>query len=271
MNAGNRYGSDGATGRRRDQQPFGEDVARLLDHPSGPSTPDRVLALNLLRAAVPYQGVDAAKNRVAGALSSTRVRRLPGLLRPVAVMSVLLGCGAVASATIWPWPNWVVQAVQGLVPASESQPATTSREIRSSKTRRSEAAREVPAATNLEAVAHVEERDLALPGTPRREFSGRARARRASAAPVGEDTSPVLAAMRSLRRDHDPLRARSLLAAYLQRNPNGALAEEALAMSIEAAVAHQDGDAVSLAQRYLKTYPAGPFRALANRTVAGSK
>ena len=71
--------------------------------------------------------------------------------------------------------------------------------------------------------------------------------------------------MRALRLDHDPVRARGLLAKYLERHPNGALAEEALALTIEAAVAHHDGDAAALGARYLRRYPAGPFRALALR------
>jgi hypothetical protein len=62
------------------------------------------------------------------------------------------------------------------------------------------------------------------------------------------------------------VRARALLARYLGRHPNGALAEEALALSIEAAVAHHDGDAAALGARYLQRYPAGPFRALALQT-----
>ena len=56
------------------------------------------------------------------------------------------------------------------------------------------------------------------------------------------------------------MRARALLARYLGRHPNGALAEEALALSIEAAVAHHDADAAALGARYLQRYPAGPFR-----------
>ena len=71
--------------------------------------------------------------------------------------------------------------------------------------------------------------------------------------------------MRALRLDHDPVRARTLLARYLERRPNGALAEEALALTIEAAVAHHDGDAAALGARYLRRYPAGPFTELALR------
>jgi hypothetical protein len=90
-----------------------------------------------------------------------------------------------------------------------------------------------------------------------------------AAAPQAEqDTQVVLAGMRALRLEHNPARARALLAGYLQLHANGALAEEALALSIEAAVAHHDADAPALAARYLRRYPSGPFRALAQRETA---
>ena len=65
--------------------------------------------------------------------------------------------------------------------------------------------------------------------------------------------------MRALRVEANPVRARRLLAGYLDRYPNGSLAEEALAMSIEAAVAHGDDDAPVLARRYVRRYPGGPL------------
>jgi hypothetical protein len=83
-------------------------------------------------------------------------------------------------------------------------------------------------------------------------------------APSAEtESQTVLEAMRALRLEKNPVRARALLAKYLERNPNGALAEEALALSIEAAVAHHDQDAPLLGARYLRRYPSGPFRAVA--------
>jgi hypothetical protein len=81
--------------------------------------------------------------------------------------------------------------------------------------------------------------------------------------PVETESEVVLEGMRALRLEKNPVRARALLGRYLERNPGGALAEEALALSIEAAVAHHDPDAAALAARYLRRYPAGPFRPLA--------
>ena len=85
-----------------------------------------------------------------------------------------------------------------------------------------------------------------------------------------EDSAPVVEAMRALRRERDPVRARVLLSRYLERHPTGTLAEEALALAIEAAVAHGDADAAGLAARYLRLYPAGPFRPLARQTLAAA-
>ena len=77
----------------------------------------------------------------------------------------------------------------------------------------------------------------------------------------------MLGGMRALRLDHNPVRARALLTRYLAAHPNGALAEDALALSIEAAVAHHDADASALARGYLRRYPSGPFSALAQEAA----
>jgi hypothetical protein len=60
----------------------------------------------------------------------------------------------------------------------------------------------------------------------------------------------------------------ALLAQYLKSNPRGALAEDALALSIEAAVARKDARAADYARRYLARYPNGRFRVQAERALA---
>lgn len=71
-------------------------------------------------------------------------------------------------------------------------------------------------------------------------------------------------AIAALRRDHDPARAGLLIEYYLRRNPQGALAEEALALAIEAALARDDASARALADDYLSRYPTGRYRVLAH-------
>jgi len=79
----------------------------------------------------------------------------------------------------------------------------------------------------------------------------------------------VVQAVEALRNQHDPWRAGKLLADYLASHPRGALVEEALALSIEAAAArHDDPAAASFANRYLKDYPTGRFRRTAETALA---
>ena len=58
-----------------------------------------------------------------------------------------------------------------------------------------------------------------------------------------------------------------MLDAYLQQYPDGALAEEALALAIEAALEQREPRARTLAATYLRRYPAGRWRAAAIRAM----
>jgi hypothetical protein len=78
---------------------------------------------------------------------------------------------------------------------------------------------------------------------------------------AADDTGLVFEAMRALRQDGHPARASRLLDDYLQRCPAGSLAEEALALSVEAAAARGDAHARDLAQLYGRRYPHGNFTA----------
>lgn len=85
---------------------------------------------------------------------------------------------------------------------------------------------------------------------------------------AGEDPSRVAEAVRALRKQGDAARAQQLLDQYLKTNPHGALAEDALALAIEAAAGQKDPRAVDYARRYLARYPNGRFRAVAQRAIA---
>ena len=85
---------------------------------------------------------------------------------------------------------------------------------------------------------------------------------------AGEDPSQVAEAVRALRKQGDAARAQALLDQYLKANPHGALAEDALALSIEAAAARKDPRAADYARRYLSRYPSGRFKSVAERALA---
>ena len=76
-------------------------------------------------------------------------------------------------------------------------------------------------------------------------------------------------AARALRGQGDAERALRILEA--SREVSGPLAEEALALRIEAAAARGDARAASLARAYLARYPAGRYRELAQRTLGSGK
>lgn len=85
---------------------------------------------------------------------------------------------------------------------------------------------------------------------------------------AGEDPSQVAEAVRALRKQGDAARAQALLERYLRENPRGALSEDALALSIEAAAARKDPRAAEYARRYLARYPKGRFRGMAERVLS---
>ena len=84
----------------------------------------------------------------------------------------------------------------------------------------------------------------------------------------GEDPSQVAEAVRALRKQGDAARAQALLDQYLRANPHGALAEDALALSIEAAATRKDPRAADYARRYLARYPNGRFKGVAERALS---
>jgi hypothetical protein len=73
------------------------------------------------------------------------------------------------------------------------------------------------------------------------------------------------------RRAGDAARAQQLTAEYQKKYPNGALKEEALAISFESAAARNDQSAKRLAQKYLATFPHGRFRKQAEQVISNQR
>ncbi|HVZ88993.1 MAG TPA: hypothetical protein VHG72_18635 [Polyangia bacterium] len=235
----------------------GDDPVRLLDDPGV----DPWIA-DLLLAREPTKVPPGLKQRMRLSLGRGTGHRAPLLLRPAVVLGVLIGCGAFASAALGPWKGWIGRTYHRLVPAPNAAVAMSEPLERSHPRRAPAPIAAAPAGPALDAPAPAPV--APSPVRPAARPSVAVHARHLTPPPATpEETQAVLAGMRALRVDRDPVRARALLSVYLDRNPSGALAEEALALSIEAAVAHHDADAKTLGARYLRRYPGGPFRALA--------
>lgn len=85
---------------------------------------------------------------------------------------------------------------------------------------------------------------------------------------VVHDSELVHRAVKALRRDGNPALAARLLDEDRIRNPRGPLAEEALSLRIEAALALRDDRARSFAEQYIGRYPAGRYLSIARRALS---
>ena len=254
------------TTRDDDFTPFG----RLVEEPrdrAGEATGVRARAVELRARAVdliesmdPIRLPVGRKQRLLLSLGRGEVRPRSTWLRPVVVGVVLMGSGAIASAAFSGWPTRFVRSLETLAsPRDDSRSAPRLPTVHRGLTIQATAAVEsVPAATSLSPVVT-------------RRPAVENRARRSQAELPSDDPSLLVQATRALRVDRDPELARSLAKRYLDRQPRGALADEALAISIEAAIDHHDADAAALSIRYLAQFPHGSFRALAERTLASSQ
>lgn len=130
-------------------------------------------------------------------------------------------------------------------------------------------ARVIEPVTGPAASATASAASSATPASGEPGAAGTARSPVAASARVA-DAALVHAAVKALRREGDAEQAAQLLDRYAARDPDGPLAEEALALRIEAAVAKGDPAARRLAQDYLLRYPDGRYREAALRALAGT-
>jgi hypothetical protein len=239
-------------------------VERLLDKKIA-SDPAQACLADLIKASEPVNVSQARKQRVLGqVLARQSVHRSSDgawasfLLRPAFVLGLLLLAGATAAATLGR-RAWIERHAEA--PAAPTATATAT----ATAAARPAVKRAPPAPPAPIAAVQVQ----APPARPAARGGERLRATRA------EDPSRVVEAIAALRNQHDPVRAGTLLAEYLKIYPRGALAEEAVALSIEAAAARHSPSAAAFAEQYLRRYPSGRFRrtaeqALQQRAVAPS-
>ena len=227
-----------------------ERLQRLIEGKGSCTEAEAELAL-LVEACEPVVISEARKRQSLSAVYSRHHERRRSVrfgLRAAMAACLLLVTGAAAAA---------VFGVRWRMPAARLAPLAAAPAPAVAHIARARA--ELAPIAELELPAEPEAQpDIAPPPPP----IHRARAAKS------EDPALVVSAIQALRQDHDPERAGRLLAAYLRTHPHGALAEEAVALSIEAADGRHNPAATTFAQRYLKEYPQGRFRAVAERVLA---
>jgi hypothetical protein len=236
-----------------------QDPVRLSMAEDSVSDPSAKWALSLLRETTPYQSAPGRKERAWLALPAERPYRSAKLRLAFAAVALVV-CGFCTSAALAQWPAWLAHALDSIVPSAPSPtPAAPAQGPR-------HALGERPALPSLPPTAT----EPVVPPQPQiaDETASVARPKRATKAASPEGLGLLLDAMRALRVEQNPARARVLLTTYLDRHPKGELSEEALVMLVEAAVAHHDSDASALVARYHRLYPRGVFRGLVEQSAA---
>lgn len=226
-------------------------------------------AVALLQSLDEFQVPIGRKQRLLFRLGQGWSGRRVVWLRPFVVGAVLMGIGggAIASAALTEWPRWVVRSYRKLMSTSASSaplPAAAERP------RVGKSARTDPGAIEVEPEPMPSPAPAARPPAAAHRVAAEIRSRRPPADGPSDDAL-VVDATRALRVERDPRRARALASRYLERQPGGALADEALAISIEAAIDEHDPDAAVLSVKYLTQFPHGSFRGLAERALASAK
>jgi hypothetical protein len=237
-------------------------VKRLLEtRPLGGPEEERLA--ELIKAA-PQVGLSATKKRQLFAAVLARRSHHPDWstrLRPVLVLVALLLTGATAAATLS--PKWILERVKTLIAPTRDSPTLPAPQ----PSRARHAPMPEPRAPSLAPAA--DDPTTALPPpAPRLVARSSVRETERMRASPHDDPSRLVEAIRALRTDRDPTRAAGLLAEYLKLYPHGALAEEALALSIEAAADRKDPSAAAFAEQYVRKYPSGRFRRAADQALA---
>ena len=230
---------------------------------------EEVLA-DLIRASEPVVVTPARKQRVLNRVllrQTTRRAARSRLLRPVFVLGVISLAGATAAATIGR-RAWIERRAQ--TNARPVEPVAVASRPRHAHPKPAPAVAADETADELldEPAATAPPPSRPTPRTVRRPAHVASRAR---AVHSSEDPSRVFDAIQALRTERDPARASRLLAEYLARYPHGALVEEAVALSIEAAAARHSASAATFAERYLREYPSGRFRHTAEQALEHSQ
>ncbi len=242
--------------------------------PGEPGQDDVSARLGALLAVANAAPEDVFRKRRVRVALDARLRARGPRVRPVRALAVLLtlvGTAAAMSGLLLPSDPGESDAAPASSPSAASSPARPTSPPQQSQGV-PEAERSDKAAPAKSVAASPAEEPSAPAKSARAPLGARAKSqqgpRLASATSEGEDPTQVVEAVRALRKQNDPKRAQTLLDGYLAKNPDGALSEEALALSMEAAAANKSPRAAEYARRYLERFPQGRHAAFARRLVA---
>jgi TolA-binding protein len=228
---------------------------------SNPDSPIEFDAIELLRSVERFVPPQGQKQRVRLRILERSVSRPVSVLKPVLIAGLVLGA-AVASAA---FARHLHSSKQHASQVSQvTHPQTQLPSVLNN-------ARSLPVATNdsKDSTATTPENSGSpLPTGSSARNDAPLRIESSVRAAQSSEKVLVFDAMHALRREGHPEQAAKLLDEYLRRYPQGSLAEEALALSIEAFTSLGDPKAKNLADRYLILYPNGRFRAAAERARA---
>jgi hypothetical protein len=235
-------------------------VKRLSEQIEQLDSGERLLA-DLFAAAEPTRADPFVKRRILVRLSKQTLTRRSAW-RPAIIAMIMLGATA-AAATVG--RNPIKAAWNGLwtgheVPAAGLQ--THQHPIATATPQLDEPIVPSIATGELPSQQTIAVQDAAASGVPSRpDLTAEPRATNS------EDPVQVVSAIRALRTEHNPARAKILLNRYLRTHPQGVLTEDALALLIEAAAATNDPKRSIIAQTYLAKYPKGRYRVLALKAL----
>jgi hypothetical protein len=209
--------------------------------------------VTLVRAMPALDRAPFAAERIFARVTSapTRKTRLPWA---AAAMAMGIGVSAVAAAAVGHWEGAGLPLASSPSGLSKAAPTPAAAIV-------AEVSRVVPETPSDPTVADVPQ------PSPSPKLKPQVRALESHRA-AGEDPAPLLEAIRTLRSNGDPARAGVLLAEYLKAYPHSPLSEDAMALSIEAAIARHDNRAgADLARRYLTQFPNGRYRTFASKAA----
>ena len=190
-----------------------QDPLRLSMDQDSAREPSAQWALSLLREAAPYQAPPGHKERAWMALPAPRSYR-PARLRFALALVALLASGVFATGALAQWPVWLANAINSIVPGTPGSLSTTPAQgLRHARGERVAVPALLPPPATDPVVARQTPSSEETPSV--------ARLRRATRSASPEDLGPLLDAMRALRVDQNPVRARALLTAYLDCHGKG--------------------------------------------------